>query len=45
MTEIIPAFAVGYVLVMSILGTVLMGESERLERLVFRGGAETATAE
>jgi CPA2 family monovalent cation:H+ antiporter-2 len=36
MTEVIPAFAVGYVLVMSTLGTVLMGESDRVERLVFR---------
>ncbi len=36
MTEIIPAFAVGYVLVMSTLGTVLMGESDRVARFVFR---------
>jgi CPA2 family monovalent cation:H+ antiporter-2 len=43
MTEIIPAFAVGYVLVMSTLGTVLMGESERLERLVFGRPTEPAT--
>jgi CPA2 family monovalent cation:H+ antiporter-2 len=42
MTELIPAFAVGYVLVMSTLGTVLMGESDRVERLVFRGGESTA---
>jgi CPA2 family monovalent cation:H+ antiporter-2 len=46
MTELIPAFAVGYVLVMSTLGTVLMGESSRLETLVFRSSQETAaTAE
>jgi CPA2 family monovalent cation:H+ antiporter-2 len=45
MTEIIPAFAVGYVLVMSTLGTVLMGESDRVERLVFRGGESAATAD
>jgi CPA2 family monovalent cation:H+ antiporter-2 len=36
MTEIIPAFAVGYVLVMSTLGTVLMGESDRVARFVLR---------
>jgi CPA2 family monovalent cation:H+ antiporter-2 len=42
MTELIPAFAVGYVLVMSTLGTVLMGESDRVERLVFRGGESAA---
>ena len=41
MTEIIPAFAVGYVLVMSTLGTVLMGESDRLERLVFQRAEAT----
>jgi CPA2 family monovalent cation:H+ antiporter-2 len=46
MTEVIPAFAVGYVLVMSILGTVLMGESDRLERLLFRERpAESTTVE
>jgi CPA2 family monovalent cation:H+ antiporter-2 len=42
MTEVIPAFAVGYVLVMSTLGTVLMGESDRVERLVFREGDAAA---
>ena len=36
MQEVIPAFAVGYVLVMSSLGTVLMEQSGTLERLVFR---------
>jgi CPA2 family monovalent cation:H+ antiporter-2 len=39
MTQIIPALAVGYVLVMSILGTVLMQYSDALERVVFRGTA------
>ncbi|RDZ66191.1 cation:proton antiporter [Haloferax sp. Atlit-12N] len=39
MREIIPAFAVGYVFVMSALGTVLMQRSDLVERLVFRGGA------
>jgi CPA2 family monovalent cation:H+ antiporter-2 len=34
LTEIIPAVAVGYVLVMSILGTILMQYSEILERFV-----------
>ncbi|MFB6089424.1 MAG: cation:proton antiporter [Halobellus sp.] len=34
--ETIPAFAVGYVLVMSILGTVLMGRSDLVEALVGR---------
>jgi CPA2 family monovalent cation:H+ antiporter-2 len=43
MTEVIPAFAVGYVLVMSTLGTVLMSESDVVERLVFRG-SDTGTA-
>jgi CPA2 family monovalent cation:H+ antiporter-2 len=36
MREVIPAFAVGYVLVMSSLGTVLMQWSGSVERLVFR---------
>ncbi|WP_380674712.1 cation:proton antiporter [Salinigranum sp. GCM10025319] len=45
MTEIIPAFAVGYVLVMSILGTVLMGQSDAVERFVFRKSEGTATAD
>ena len=45
MTELIPAFAVGYVLVMSTLGTVLMGESDRVETLVFRTKTETAAAD
>ncbi|ELZ30867.1 potassium/proton antiporter membrane subunit, cpa2 family protein [Halogeometricum pallidum JCM 14848] len=40
MREIIPAFAVGYVLVMSMLGTILMGQSSVVERLVFRDGEE-----
>jgi CPA2 family monovalent cation:H+ antiporter-2 len=44
MTEVIPAFAVGYVLVMSTLGTVLMGESDRVERLVFGRRATEPTA-
>ncbi|MFB6354413.1 MAG: cation:proton antiporter [Halobacteriales archaeon] len=35
----VPAFAVGYVLVMSILGTVLMGASGRIERAVGLGPA------
>jgi CPA2 family monovalent cation:H+ antiporter-2 len=35
MTEVIPALAVGYVLVMSTLGTILMGETDRIERLLF----------
>ncbi len=43
MTELIPAFAVGYVLVMSTLGTVLMSKSDRLEALVFRESREAAT--
>jgi CPA2 family monovalent cation:H+ antiporter-2 len=30
----VPAFAVGYVLVMSVLGTLLMSASGRIERLV-----------
>jgi CPA2 family monovalent cation:H+ antiporter-2 len=37
MREVIPAFAVGYVLIMSALGTVLMQRSDLVERLVFRG--------
>jgi CPA2 family monovalent cation:H+ antiporter-2 len=37
MREVIPAFAVGYVLVMSALGTVLMQWSDAVEDLVFRG--------
>jgi CPA2 family monovalent cation:H+ antiporter-2 len=43
MRDVIPAFAVGYVLVMSGLGTVLMERSGVVERLVFRedrSGAE-----
>ncbi|WP_396611103.1 cation:proton antiporter [Haloferax sp. S1W] len=35
MREIIPAFAVGYVLVMSVFGTVLMQRSDLVERLLF----------
>ncbi|KAB1192843.1 cation:proton antiporter [Haloferax sp. MBLA0076] len=42
MREAIPAFAVGYVLVMSALGTVLMQRSDLVERLVFRGGSAKA---
>ncbi|RYJ15043.1 cation:proton antiporter [Halogeometricum borinquense] len=41
MREVIPAFAVGYVLVMSAIGTVLMERSAAVERLVFRGAEET----
>ncbi|WP_129114156.1 cation:proton antiporter [Halegenticoccus tardaugens] len=41
MTGTIPAFAVGYVLVMSILGTVLMQYSGALEGLVLREPSET----
>ncbi|QIB72833.1 cation:proton antiporter [Halogeometricum borinquense] len=41
MREVIPAFAVGYVLVMSGIGTVLMERSAAVERLVFRGAEET----
>ena len=44
MREVIPAFAVGYVLVMSGLGTVLMERSEFVERLVFRGDRTSAEA-
>ncbi|MFC7130335.1 cation:proton antiporter [Haloferax chudinovii] len=44
MREIIPAFAVGYVFVMSALGTVLMQRSDLVERLVFRGGAADGEA-
>jgi CPA2 family monovalent cation:H+ antiporter-2 len=36
MTDVIPAFAVGYVLVMSLLGTVLMQYSAPFERVVAR---------
>ncbi|ELZ95232.1 sodium/protn antiporter putative [Haloferax mucosum ATCC BAA-1512] len=36
MREVIPAFAVGYVFVMSALGTVLMQRSDLVERLVLR---------
>jgi CPA2 family monovalent cation:H+ antiporter-2 len=45
MTELIPAFAVGYVLVMSTLGTVLMSESDRVEALVFREAGESTVAD
>ena len=38
MTQVIPAFAVGYVLVMSLLGSVLMQYSDRLERVILRRG-------
>ncbi|RDI71797.1 cation:proton antiporter [Halopelagius longus] len=40
MREVIPAFAVGYVLVMSALGTVLMERSDAVERLLRRGDAQ-----
>jgi CPA2 family monovalent cation:H+ antiporter-2 len=40
MTEVIPAFAVGYVLAMSLLGTSLMQDSEPFERMFLR--SETA---
>ncbi|AFK17795.1 cation:proton antiporter [Haloferax mediterranei ATCC 33500] len=40
MREVIPAFAVGYVFVMSALGTVLMQQSDLVERLVFRGESD-----
>ncbi|MFC6827072.1 cation:proton antiporter [Halopelagius fulvigenes] len=40
MREVIPAFAVGYVLVMSALGTVLMERSDAVERLLRRGDSE-----
>ena len=40
-SDVVPTFAVGYVLVMSILGTVLMGSSRRIEGLVGVGSAET----
>jgi CPA2 family monovalent cation:H+ antiporter-2 len=36
LTETIPAFAVGYVLVMSVLGTTLMASADTLERLLDR---------
>ena len=45
MTRTIPALAVGYVLVMSTLGTWLMGRVDLLERLLLRGSAEGATTE
>ncbi|SEK99693.1 cation:proton antiporter [Haloferax larsenii] len=44
MREVIPAFAVGYVLVMSAFGTVLMQRSDLVERLVFRGGTTEPSA-
>ncbi|WP_416839914.1 cation:proton antiporter [Haloferax sp. DFSO52] len=44
MREVIPAFAVGYVLVMSALGTVLMQRSDLVERLVFRSGSAGSDA-
>ncbi|WP_410766081.1 cation:proton antiporter [Haloferax sp. DFSO60] len=44
MQEIIPAFAVGYVLLMSTIGTLLMQRSDLVERLVFRGQSATADA-
>jgi CPA2 family monovalent cation:H+ antiporter-2 len=43
LTETIPALAVGYVLVMSVLGTVLMDQSALLERLL-PGGEPTGDA-
>ena len=41
MTQVIPAFAVGYVLVMSVLGSVLMQYADQLEQLVLRRGSTT----
>ena len=41
LADAIPAFAVGYVLVMSILGTVLIQQSDRITALVDRAGGET----
>ena len=38
----VSTFAVGYVLVMSILGTLLMGASGRIEGLVGVGASETS---
>lgn len=44
MTEVIPAFAVAYVLVMSILGTMLMQHMSYIESLVgFESAPDTAT--
>jgi len=42
MRETIPALAVGYVLAMSVLGTLLMTQSDRIETLVLRRGAGSA---
>ncbi len=40
LSEVIPAFAVGYVLVMSVLGTTLMGYADRLATLLPVGTGE-----
>jgi CPA2 family monovalent cation:H+ antiporter-2 len=39
MTQVIPAFAVGYVLVMSVLGSVLMQYADQLEAVILRRGS------
>jgi CPA2 family monovalent cation:H+ antiporter-2 len=39
MTQVSPAFAVGYVLVMSVLGSVLMQYADQLEAVVLRRGS------
>jgi CPA2 family monovalent cation:H+ antiporter-2 len=44
MREVIPAFAVGYVLAMSILGTSLMQDSAPFERLLLGRGSSTDDA-
>jgi CPA2 family monovalent cation:H+ antiporter-2 len=41
LTEMLPAVAVGYVLVMSVLGTTLMQYSGVLERFVVESGSAT----
>ncbi|QLD86213.1 cation:proton antiporter [Natronomonas halophila] len=45
LTEVVPAVAVGYVLVMSILGTMLMQYSGYLERFVVESEPSTAAAD
>ncbi|MEF8915855.1 cation:proton antiporter [Natronomonas sp.] len=45
LTEVVPAVAVGYVLVMSILGTVLMQYSGHLERFIVGGESSTAATD
>jgi CPA2 family monovalent cation:H+ antiporter-2 len=44
MREVIPAFAVGYVLAMSILGTSLMQDSAPFERLLLGRGSSADDA-